>query len=152
MRPQPHELFDLLSEPTRLRLMSIFLQTNHELCVCELVDALRIPHYRASKHLSLLKTVGLLRARRDGTWVHYRLASDVPPMLRDLLKVLRRHLGENFQADWHQLRKRLQLRKEGRCIVGVNSGHRPRRLSKTKTACRTSNSSGTKRSALVGER
>lgn len=119
---QPYQIFKALGDETRLRLVNLFLQTTEDLCVCEMVDALKLPQYQISKHLMLLKNAGLLQATREGTWVYYRLDREESPLLRDLFKVLHRHLKQQtFNADAAQLARRLALREAGRCVVGFVS-------------------------------
>jgi len=66
-------LLKALAEPTRLRLAAL-LALNGETCVCELAAALHAPEFRISRHLGIMKDRGLVEARRQGTWMHYRLA------------------------------------------------------------------------------
>src|SRR5574341_2185612 len=112
------EIFKALGDETRLRLVNLLLQTDEELCVCEMVDALELPQYQISKHLTILKNAGLLQGSREGTWVYYRLDREESPLLRDLFKVLGRHLSQIFADDASKLLQRLALREEGRCVVG----------------------------------
>ena len=51
-----------LADPLRLRILRLVRQ--RELCVCELVDALAVPQYRVSRHLTALRRLGLVAARR----------------------------------------------------------------------------------------
>lgn len=112
------EVFKALGDETRLRLVNLFLQTDEDLCVCEMVDALELPQYQISKHLTILKNAGLLQASRKGTWVYYRLDRKTP-LWRDLGKMLRRHLNTPaFVADAAKVKQRLSLREKGRCVVG----------------------------------
>ena len=67
-------LLKALAEPTRLRL-AVLLALNGETCVCQLAEALAAPQFRVSRHLGILRACGLVEARREGTWMHYRLAS-----------------------------------------------------------------------------
>ena len=67
-------LLKALAEPTRLRL-AVLLALNGETCVCELAAALDAPEFRISRHLGIMKDRGLVAARRQGTWMHYRLAA-----------------------------------------------------------------------------
>ncbi|HTR43147.1 MAG TPA: metalloregulator ArsR/SmtB family transcription factor [Pseudomonadales bacterium] len=60
-----------LSDPTRLRLLS--LMRNREVCVCYLQGVLKTNQPKISRHLAYLKRAGLVEARRDGKWAHYRL-------------------------------------------------------------------------------
>ncbi len=116
------EIFKALGDATRLRLINLLLQTEEDLCVCEMVDALELPQYQISKHLLILKNAGLLQARRKGTWVYYRLDREESPLLRDLFKALSRHLKQQkFSNDAAKLTQRLALREEGKCVVGFVS-------------------------------
>lgn len=113
------DLFKALGDETRLRLAHLFLQTDKDICVCEMVDTLKLPQYQISKHLTILKNAGLLHASRKGTWVYYSLNRDEAAFWRDLSKALRRHLEQPiFQQDAAELKKRLALRENGRCVVG----------------------------------
>ncbi len=64
--------FAALSDQTRLRLLN--LMKNKEICVCYLQDVLNTNQPKISRHLAYLKRAGLVEARRDGKWTHYRLA------------------------------------------------------------------------------
>ena len=57
-------LLAVLADPTRLRLVRLLLR--QELCVCELVDALRMPQYKVSRDLRQMRAIGLVEARRRG--------------------------------------------------------------------------------------
>jgi ArsR family transcriptional regulator len=64
--------FAALSDQTRLRLLN--LMKNGEICVCYLQEVLKTNQPKISRHLAYLKRAGLVEARRDGKWMHYRLA------------------------------------------------------------------------------
>ena len=66
------ELFAILSEPIRLRLLTILLKG--ECCVCELQEPLKLPQSTVSRHLAILKGAGLVSSRRVGVWMHYQLS------------------------------------------------------------------------------
>jgi DNA-binding transcriptional ArsR family regulator len=113
------KIFKALGDETRLRLVNLLLRADEDVCVCEMVDALALPQYQISKHLTILKNAGMLQASRKGTWVYYRLDDEAPPFLREVLKVLGRHLKQQtFVADATKLRQRLTLRQNGQCVVG----------------------------------
>ncbi len=65
-------LFKALGDVTRLRVLGLLL--TGEVCVCHIHESLGIPQPRASRHLAYLRRAGLVATRRDGLWVHYRLA------------------------------------------------------------------------------
>ena len=123
-----------MADPLRLRILRLVLR--RELCVCEVMDALQIPQYRVSRHLTALRRLGLVAARRDGRWMHYRAGPALtgPGVIRDLVGVLGRHLGDLAEArgDDVRLERRLAMRQAGRCVIGtqcvvlsVRSGSRP---------------------------
>jgi ArsR family transcriptional regulator, arsenate/arsenite/antimonite-responsive transcriptional repressor len=66
-------LLKVLADPTRLRL-AVALSRNGETCVCTLAEALAEPEYKISRHLAVMRSAGLVEVRRDGTWMHYKLA------------------------------------------------------------------------------
>lgn len=67
------DLFKALSDPTRLRLV-VLLALHGDVCVCVMAEALDEPDFKISRHLRILRSSGIVAARRDGTWMHYRLA------------------------------------------------------------------------------
>lgn len=72
-------LFKALADATRLRILGLLL--TGEVCVCHIHDALEIPQSKASRHLAYLRRSSLVATRRDGTWMHYRLATLADPVL-----------------------------------------------------------------------
>lgn len=66
-------VFKALSDTTRLKIL--YLLTDGELCVCELIYALNIPQSTASHHINVLKNAGLIESRKEGVWMHYRLSN-----------------------------------------------------------------------------
>ena len=113
-------LLSVLADPTRVRLVRLLL--HQELCVCELVDALRIPQYKVSRHLSRLRGVGLVEARRNGRWMYYSVGRRVglDGLQHDLLKLIDVHINRTPDADRDdsRLARRLALRQAGRCVKG----------------------------------
>lgn len=77
MNMQLTQLFQLLSDETRLRILSL-IQHEDELCVCELVHALGLIQPKISRHLATLRDAGVLLDRRQGQWIYYRLNPDLP--------------------------------------------------------------------------
>ena len=65
-------LFRALADRTRLRLLN--LMGEDEVCVCFLVEALKLSQPKISRHLAYLRRAGIVVTRRDGKWMHYRLA------------------------------------------------------------------------------
>jgi ArsR family transcriptional regulator len=62
-----------LADTTRLRILGLLL--TGEICVCHIHESLKISQPKASRHLAYLRRSGLVATRRDGLWVHYRMAT-----------------------------------------------------------------------------
>src|SRR3990170_2044301 len=84
-------LFDLLGEETKLRILVLLADSGQELCVCELVDSLQQKQYNVSKRLRELLKAKLISHRREGRWVYYRVEKK-NRLLKDTLKLIQRHL------------------------------------------------------------
>jgi ArsR family transcriptional regulator len=65
-------LFKALGEATRVRIVALL--AHGELCVCHLESALALPQPTISRQLAVLRSAGIVEQRRQGIWVHYRLA------------------------------------------------------------------------------
>jgi ArsR family transcriptional regulator len=79
-------MFRAFSDRTRLRILHML--QGGELCVCDIVEVLGVPQPTASRHLAYLRRAGLVRARKDGLWVHYRLAPAKSDLHKKLLECL----------------------------------------------------------------
>ncbi len=99
-------LLKVLAEPTRLRL-AVLLAVNGETCVCRLAAALGAPEFRVSRHLGIMRARGLVKVRRQGTWMHYRLASPRSALERCLQACLGNCLAEQptIKADLARMLK-----------------------------------------------
>lgn len=86
-------LFQALADPTRLRLVNLVAEG--EICVCFLVEVLGEPQPKISRHLAYLRNAGVVEARRDGKWIHYRLAEDVSPEVRKVLATITEAMAES---------------------------------------------------------
>lgn len=64
-------MFRAFSDPTRLRILHLL--RSGELCVCDLVEILKVPQPTASRHLGYLKRAGLITAQKKGYWTYYTL-------------------------------------------------------------------------------
>jgi len=76
-------IFKALSDETRLRIIKLL--EKGELCVCDITAALDLVQPKVSFHLSTLKEAGLIKDRKQGRWIHYRL--DESEMMRRMLLV-----------------------------------------------------------------
>ncbi|HEX8638937.1 MAG TPA: metalloregulator ArsR/SmtB family transcription factor [Pyrinomonadaceae bacterium] len=83
-------LFLALADKTRLRLLN--LMREDEVCVCFFTEVLGESQPKVSRHLSYLRNAGIVSARRDGKWIHYRIEESksffAAQVLRDTLQWL----------------------------------------------------------------
>ncbi|HEU4594826.1 MAG TPA: metalloregulator ArsR/SmtB family transcription factor [Pyrinomonadaceae bacterium] len=98
--------FRALADRTRLRLLN--LMGTDEVCVCFFVEILEVNQPKVSRHLAYLRRAGIAAARREGTWMHYRV---VGPSHEDAAKVL-----EDVRA-W--LARDPEMRRERKKLVKV---------------------------------
>jgi ArsR family transcriptional regulator len=98
-------LFAALSDRTRLRLLN--LMDGREVCVCYFVEILGQSQPKISRHLAYLRRVGVVAARREGKWMHYRIVLPnhigATQILRETLKVLKEEKA--MQTDRARLEK-----------------------------------------------
>jgi ArsR family transcriptional regulator len=97
--------FQALGDKTRLRLLN--LMGDREICVCYLAEILAQPQPKVSRHLAYLRRAGIVAARREGKWMHYRIV--MPPNI-GAAQVLHRTLAwlredRAMQADRARLAK-----------------------------------------------
>jgi ArsR family transcriptional regulator, arsenate/arsenite/antimonite-responsive transcriptional repressor len=78
------ELFKAFADPVRLRLLNLL--ADGEVCVCHLHEALDLPQSTVSRHLAYLRKRGLVIGRKEGLWVHYRLAKPTGKLHRKLIE------------------------------------------------------------------
>ena len=76
-------VFKALADPTRLRILGLLM--GGEVCVCDIHETLGIPQPKASRHLSYLKKSGLVLAKKQGLWVHYRMAPLADAVMKSLM-------------------------------------------------------------------
>jgi ArsR family transcriptional regulator len=113
-------LFKALADATRLRIIGLLL--TGDVCVCHIHESLRIPQPKASRHLAYLRRAGLVQVRREGLWMHYRLADLPDPVLQSIAETVRHALThlETVQKDAARLQ-----RKTGCCLPATDSRELP---------------------------
>jgi ArsR family transcriptional regulator, arsenate/arsenite/antimonite-responsive transcriptional repressor len=85
--------FLALSDKTRLRLLN--LMGEDEVCVCFFVEVLAELQPKISRHLATLRDAGIVTSRRDGKWMHYRIAIPPHPQAAHLLQEVLTWLKED---------------------------------------------------------
>jgi len=84
-------LFKALADRTRLRILGL-LQAG-EICVCDIHGSLGLPQPAVSRHLAYLRKARLVSGRKDGLWVHYRLALLPDPIAQTVVDAVNHALG-----------------------------------------------------------
>ena len=99
------KLFRALGDETRLRIVALL--SHGELCVCHIERALELSQPNISRHLGILRMAGIVDARRDGTWVYYRLADQEHEAVQEMLSTLAKTFGAEraIRSDHAKLRK-----------------------------------------------
>lgn len=81
------QLFKVLGDENRLRIIKLIAESD-EICACKLLDELNITQPTLSHHMKLLRDSNLIRARKEGRWMHYSLDKAMIDTLRIALKEL----------------------------------------------------------------
>ena len=86
-----------LSDPIRLRII-LLLQSEGELCVCDLMAVLGLPQSTVSRHLAYLKRTCWVDIRRQGVWMYYQLSRESCAICKEVLATLKRHATDLPEA------------------------------------------------------
>jgi ArsR family transcriptional regulator, arsenate/arsenite/antimonite-responsive transcriptional repressor len=99
------KLVRALGDETRVRIVALL--SHGELCVCHLLTALELSQPNVSRHLGILRMAGIVDARRDGTWVYYRLVEQQHAAVQEVLSTVANTFGavRAIRADHAKLRK-----------------------------------------------
>jgi ArsR family transcriptional regulator len=98
--------FRALADKTRLRLLNLI--GDDEVCVCFLIEIIGSSQPKISRHLAYLRRAGIVAARREGTWMHYRI---VQPLHEDAARV--------FSEVRTLLARDLEMQRDRRRLVKV---------------------------------
>jgi ArsR family transcriptional regulator len=85
-------LFKALADRTRLRLLNLLAAG--EVCVCFFVEVLGASQPKISRHLAYLRRAGVVAARREGKWMHYRIETPEDPHAARVFAEVMTWLGE----------------------------------------------------------
>ena len=97
--------FKALADPTRLRIIN--LMADQEVCVCYFVEILKTNQPKISRHLAYLRRAGIVSARREGIWMHYRISTPKNENAAKVLMDVREWLARDavMQQDRNRLDK-----------------------------------------------
>ncbi len=113
--------YKILGCLTRLRMLNILLRYDSGLYVCEIIDILEEKQYNISKHLNLMKTVGLVIEEKQGKMVLYK-----PNYIRENRDLFSSVLSiadtnkEEFEKDSKKIEKIVKLRSSRKCFKNNN--------------------------------
>ena len=95
--------FRALADRTRLRLLN--LMGEREVCVCYFVEILGTHQPKVSRHLAYLRRAGVVAARRQGSWMHYRIVTPPDDGAAKVLEDVRAWIGTDpeMQRDLSRL-------------------------------------------------
>jgi ArsR family transcriptional regulator len=110
-------IFKALSDETRLRIMKLL--EHGELCVCDIVAAFDMVQPKVSFHLGVLKKAGLVKDRKQGKWMHYRI--DDSDMFKRflMLSVVEKIPEETLKEDKARLGEFLKIKTEGSQAIQI---------------------------------
>ncbi len=102
------EVFKALGDETRLRIVRMLYK--NELCVCQIIEALRITQPNASKHLNRLRYAGVISCRKISQWCFYSLSSQFSENNAELLEFVLNKCKNNtiYEEDLKRLEYVLQ--------------------------------------------
>jgi len=85
------DIFKALSEESRLRIISLLLES--ELCVCEIEACLGLTQSNASRHLMVLKKCGILESYKNAQWTYYKVSESFMQENKELWEYLKQQLS-----------------------------------------------------------
>lgn len=105
-----------LSDKNRVRALMAF--RNGELCLCQLIEMLRLAPSTVSKHMAILYQAGLVDARKEGRWNYYRLADeDAPEYVLEAIRWVQNAMAKDKRivADAKQVKRVCKMDKDELC-------------------------------------
>ena len=81
------KVFKAIADPTRLKILKLLI--GGELCICDIMIALKKPQSSTSHNLSILEEAGLIKERKSGKWCHYRLSDGATIEMINLAKLMK---------------------------------------------------------------
>jgi ArsR family transcriptional regulator len=104
-----------LSDENRVRIL-LFLKES-ELCLCQIIEVLKLSPATVSKHMSILSLATLVDVRKEGRWHYYRLSQEPTVEASATMEFLTKALANSrpIKGDKAKVRKVLKMDKEKLC-------------------------------------
>ena len=74
-----------LNDETRVKILN-FVDTNSEVCVCDIENSFEMIQSRISRHLKILKEAGFLKVKRESRWAYYSIRSPLDEFRSSILR------------------------------------------------------------------
>jgi ArsR family transcriptional regulator, arsenate/arsenite/antimonite-responsive transcriptional repressor len=74
-----------INDETRIKILH-FINTNGEICVCDIENSFDMIQSRISRHLKILKDAGFLKVNRRGRWAYYSIRTPMDKFRQNILK------------------------------------------------------------------
>ena len=117
-----------ISDKNRLRILSV-LQVYNELCACQITEFLGVTGATASRHLGLMVNAGVLKNRKQGRWIYFRINTE-DPLLTVLLSWVKNRIekSEQVKKDLEALKQILLIPCEELSKKQRENGNSPSRV------------------------
>jgi ArsR family transcriptional regulator, arsenate/arsenite/antimonite-responsive transcriptional repressor len=116
-------LASALSDSNRVR--ALMALERGEACVCRLIELLGLAPSTVSKHMAVLRQAGLVKSRKQGRWIYFRLADGKPDTVAARFISLAQNAlkdDETVRSDKKRLKEILQQKPEALCRKQRGSG------------------------------
>ena len=90
-------VFKAIADPTKLKMLKLLV--GGELCICDIMIALKKPQSSVSHNLSILEDAGLIKERKSGKWCHYRLSDGAAIEMINLAKMMKENRGAGNKTE-----------------------------------------------------
>ena len=98
----PVTIFKALGDELRLAAL-LLIRNQGKLCVCELTEAFEVSQPKVSRHLAILRDLGLVETERRGQWVYYYLNPRLPAWVSRVLEETAQNNGALIETPLAQL-------------------------------------------------
>lgn len=101
------ETLKALADENRLRILNIL--KNNKFCVCEIEKILNLNQSNVSRHLAKLKSVGLIKSKKESQWTYFSLDKKTIKEYKFIEKIIKENLNEEiFEKDKKNIEKSLE--------------------------------------------
>ncbi|HOK05120.1 MAG TPA: metalloregulator ArsR/SmtB family transcription factor [Victivallales bacterium] len=105
-----------LSDPNRVKTLMAILRYR-ELCVCQIIEFLKLAPSTVSKHMFILRTAGLVESRKDGQWIYYKIPCHIKSEAKAAINWLESSLSKDssLKRKISKLESNIKMKMEKKC-------------------------------------